>query len=38
MRDYKLYLDDILESIKRIEKYIKGISLKKQVKIILKEK
>ncbi len=24
MRDYKLYLDDILEAIKKIEKYTKG--------------
>lgn len=27
MRDYKLYLDDILRSIKKIEKYTKGASL-----------
>ena len=27
MRDYKLYLDDILKSIKKIEKYTKGVSL-----------
>lgn len=27
MRDYKLYLDDILEAIKKIEKYTKGLSL-----------
>jgi uncharacterized protein with HEPN domain len=27
MRDYKLYLDDILEAIKRIEKYTKGSTL-----------
>lgn len=24
MRDYKLYLDDILEAVKRIERYTKG--------------
>lgn len=29
MRDYKLYLDDILEAAKRIEKYAKGATLKK---------
>jgi len=29
MRDYKLYLDDILEAAKRIEKYTKGLSLEK---------
>jgi uncharacterized protein with HEPN domain len=29
MRDYKLYLDDILEATKRIEKYIKGLTLEK---------
>jgi len=28
MRDYKLYLDDILQAIKKIEKYTKGLSLK----------
>lgn len=28
MRDYKLYLDDILEAIKRIEKYTKGLTLR----------
>lgn len=28
MRDYKLYLDDILLAIKKIEKYTKGLSLK----------
>ena len=27
MRDYKLYIDDIYNSIKKIEKYTKGISL-----------
>lgn len=27
MREYKLYIDDILEAIKRIEKYTKGLSL-----------
>lgn len=27
MRDYKLYLEDILEAVKRIEKYIKGTTL-----------
>lgn len=27
MRDYKLYLDDILQAIKKIEKYTKGLSL-----------
>jgi len=26
MRNYKLYLDDILEAIKRIEKYTRSIS------------
>ena len=29
MRDYKLYLDGILEAATRIEKYTKGLSLKK---------
>lgn len=29
MRDYKLYLDDILEAAKRIEKYTKGLTLEK---------
>ena len=29
MRNYKLYLDDILEATKRIEKYTKGLTLKK---------
>ena len=29
MRDYKLYLDDILEAIHRIEKYTNGLSLEK---------
>ena len=29
MRDYKLYLDDILEAAKRIEKYTKGLTLAK---------
>ena len=29
MRDYKLYLDDILEATKRIEKYTKGFTLEK---------
>ena len=29
MRDCKLYLDDILEAAKRIEKYMKGITLEK---------
>jgi len=29
MRDYKLYLDDILQAIKKIEKYTKDISVKK---------
>ena len=29
MRDYKLYLDDILEATKRIERYTRGITLEK---------
>ena len=29
MRDYRLYLDDILEASKRIEKYIKGFTLRR---------
>ena len=29
MRDYKLYLDDILEATKRIEKYTKDLTLEK---------
>ena len=29
MRDYKLYLDDILLAIKKIEKYTKGLTVKK---------
>lgn len=32
MRNYKLYLDDILEATKRIEKYSKGFTLKKMEK------
>lgn len=34
MRDYRLYLDDILHAIKKIESYTKGLSLasKKEVK------
>lgn len=27
MRDYKLYADDILEAIRKIERYTKGLSL-----------
>ncbi len=29
MHDYKLYLDDILQSIQKIEKYTKGLSVDK---------
>ncbi|MFH1593575.1 MAG: DUF86 domain-containing protein [Candidatus Omnitrophota bacterium] len=29
MRDYKLYLDDIMEAIKRIEKYTKGLTVER---------
>lgn len=29
MRDYKLYLDDILQAIKKIEKYTKDLPIKK---------
>lgn len=29
MRDYKLYLDDIIEAIKRIEKYTKDLAVEK---------
>lgn len=29
MRDHKLYLDDIVEAAKRIEKYTKGLTLEK---------
>lgn len=29
MRDYKLYLDDILQAIKKIEKYTKGFNLER---------
>ncbi len=29
MRDYRLYLEDILQAIKQIERYAKGISAKK---------
>lgn len=29
MRDHNLYLDDILEAIKRIEKYTKGLTVQK---------
>jgi len=32
MRDYKLYLDDILEAAKRIEKYANGFTLEKMKK------
>lgn len=28
MRDYRLYLDDILQAIKKIEKYTKGLTAK----------
>ncbi|OGW95689.1 MAG: hypothetical protein A2Z81_03235 [Omnitrophica WOR_2 bacterium GWA2_45_18] len=29
MRDFRLYLDDILEAVKRIEKYTKGLTFDK---------
>jgi len=29
MRDYKLYLDDIIKATKRIEKYTNGLTLKR---------
>jgi len=29
MRDYRLYLEDILQAVKQIERYTKGISAKK---------
>jgi len=29
MRDYKLYIEDILEAAKRIERYTKGLTIKK---------
>ncbi len=29
MRDYRLYLEDILQAVKNIERYTKGISAKK---------
>lgn len=32
MRDYRLYLDDILEASKRIEKYTKGAKFEKLLK------
>lgn len=32
MREYKLYLDDILKAIKKIEKYTKGLTLKQIMK------
>ena len=32
MRNYKLYLDDILEASKRIEKYSRGFTLEKMKK------
>lgn len=32
MRNYKLYLEDILEAVKRIEKYSKGFTLGKMKK------
>jgi len=32
MRNYKLYLDDILEATERIEKYSKGFTLEKMKK------
>ena len=32
MRNYKLYLDDILQAIERIEKYTKNFTLKKLIK------
>ena len=28
MRDYKLYLDDIIESIDKIDRYVKGLDYK----------
>ena len=30
-RDYRLYLDDILESVEKIERYVKGVSLQEFV-------
>lgn len=33
MRDYKLYLDDILEAAKRIKKYSKGLTVEKLRKV-----
>ena len=32
IRDYRLYLEDILESIEKIKKYVKGVSLKEFTK------
>lgn len=32
MRNYKLYLDDILQAIERIEKYTKNFTLEKLIK------
>ena len=29
MREYKLYIDDIVEAVERIEKYSKGLTLEK---------
>lgn len=29
MRDYKLYLDDMLEAVKRIEQYARGVTFEK---------
>lgn len=29
MRDYRLYLDDILKAIRKIEKYTKGLTVKR---------
>ncbi len=32
MRDYKLYLEDIRDAIKKIEKYTRGVSMRKFIK------
>jgi len=34
MRDYRLYLDDILTAIKKIEKYSKGYNIHKLKEVL----
>ncbi len=32
MRDYRLYLDDVLQAVKKVEKYTRGITFAKLIK------